>query len=137
MAYTPKQWVCGEKITADGLNNIEEGVQEALVGGGASIPKVNITITYGATTTATIDKTYDELIALCGDNVSVVCLVSRTITNGGNLTSEFLGVISHDAVIINDPMFDYATNKFTGFKQTTVHVNQDDSVTFSERTLAI
>ena len=30
MAYTPKQWVCGETITADGLNNIEEGVQEAL-----------------------------------------------------------------------------------------------------------
>lgn len=30
MAYTPKQWVCGETITADGLNNIEEGIQEAL-----------------------------------------------------------------------------------------------------------
>ena len=30
MAYTPKTWVCGETITADGLNNIEEGVQEAL-----------------------------------------------------------------------------------------------------------
>lgn len=30
MAYSPKTWVCGETITADGLNNIEEGVQEAL-----------------------------------------------------------------------------------------------------------
>lgn len=30
MAYTPKTWVCGETITADGLNNIEEGIQDAL-----------------------------------------------------------------------------------------------------------
>ena len=33
MAYTPKQWVCGETITADGLNNMEEGIQEALQSG--------------------------------------------------------------------------------------------------------
>lgn len=30
MSYEPKEWVSGEVITADGLNNIEEGVQEAL-----------------------------------------------------------------------------------------------------------
>lgn len=30
MAYEPKTWVCGETITADGLNNIEDGIQEAL-----------------------------------------------------------------------------------------------------------
>ena len=30
MAYTPKHWVCGETITDVGLNNIEEGIQEAL-----------------------------------------------------------------------------------------------------------
>lgn len=30
MAYEPKEWVCGEYVTADGLNNLEEGVQEAL-----------------------------------------------------------------------------------------------------------
>lgn len=37
MAYEPKEWVCGETITADGLNNLEEGIQEALecCGGGA------------------------------------------------------------------------------------------------------
>lgn len=38
MAYEPKEWVCGETITADGLNNLEEGVQEALdcCGGGGA-----------------------------------------------------------------------------------------------------
>lgn len=30
MAYTPKTWVCGESITDGGLNNMEEGIQEAL-----------------------------------------------------------------------------------------------------------
>lgn len=30
MAYEPKEWVCSETITADALNNIEAGVQEAL-----------------------------------------------------------------------------------------------------------
>lgn len=36
MAYIPKEWICGEVITADGLNNLEAGVQEALecCGGG-------------------------------------------------------------------------------------------------------
>lgn len=30
MAYTPREWSCGDKITADSLNNIEDGIQEAL-----------------------------------------------------------------------------------------------------------
>lgn len=25
MSYTPKEWVCGETITADALNNLEGG----------------------------------------------------------------------------------------------------------------
>lgn len=33
MAYTPKTWVCGEVINADSLNNMEEGIQEALQSG--------------------------------------------------------------------------------------------------------
>lgn len=39
MAYTPKTWQCGETITADGLNNIEDGIQEALecCGGGTIV----------------------------------------------------------------------------------------------------
>lgn len=30
MAYTPTEWNCGDTITADKMNNLEEGVQEAL-----------------------------------------------------------------------------------------------------------
>lgn len=44
MAYTSKTWSCGEKITADGLNNLESGVQEALecCGGGTEPLVVNV-----------------------------------------------------------------------------------------------
>ena len=34
MAYTPKTWECGETITADALNHIEQGIAEASSGGG-------------------------------------------------------------------------------------------------------
>lgn len=30
MAYEPTNWVCGDVVTADKLNNMEEGIQEAL-----------------------------------------------------------------------------------------------------------
>lgn len=36
MAYEPNNWACGDTITAEKLNNLESGVQEALgcCGGG-------------------------------------------------------------------------------------------------------
>lgn len=42
MSYEPKKWVSGETITANGLNNLEEGIQEALdcCGGGGSEPLI-------------------------------------------------------------------------------------------------
>lgn len=40
MAYTPKTWTCGETITDTGLNNIEEGIQEALDCCGGGLPDV-------------------------------------------------------------------------------------------------
>lgn len=33
MAYEPKTWVCGEKITADDLNHMEQGIANAGGGG--------------------------------------------------------------------------------------------------------
>lgn len=32
--YEPHAWECGETITADAMNNLETGVQEALASGG-------------------------------------------------------------------------------------------------------
>ena len=60
MAYEPKEWVCGETITADGLNNLEEGVQEALdcCGGGGdcgySCTETQETVFEGSLTTSSM-----------------------------------------------------------------------------------
>lgn len=37
MAYTKKTWECDDVITAEALNNLENGVEEALQGGGWSV----------------------------------------------------------------------------------------------------
>lgn len=36
MAYEKHEWECGETITADKMNNLENGIEEALQGGSAS-----------------------------------------------------------------------------------------------------
>ena len=63
MAYEPKEWVCGETITADGLNNLEEGIQEALdcCGGGAMIVGVSEEICEGDQVRMVLDKTWNEI----------------------------------------------------------------------------
>lgn len=55
MAYTPKTWECGETITADALNHLEQGVASA--GGGAEPLIVNCT----STVPQTLDKTWQEI----------------------------------------------------------------------------
>ena len=37
MAYEPKTWECGEVVTADALNNMEQGIADASSGGGIEI----------------------------------------------------------------------------------------------------
>lgn len=36
MAYTKKTWECGETITADALNRMEDGIEEAIQSGGGT-----------------------------------------------------------------------------------------------------
>lgn len=43
MAYEPKEWVCGETITADALNHIEQGLADCC-GGGTDHPILIVTI---------------------------------------------------------------------------------------------
>ena len=53
MAYTPTEWKSGDVITAEKLNNIEEGVQN-----GNNI----FVITFAPNSPYTTDKTFEELI---------------------------------------------------------------------------
>lgn len=43
MAYEPKEWVCGETITADALNHIESGIEEC-----ADHPILVVTVARGS-----------------------------------------------------------------------------------------
>lgn len=56
MNYEPKTWACGDTITADDLNHIEQGVAEA--DGGA--PFV-VTVRTDENNNATADKTFEEI----------------------------------------------------------------------------
>lgn len=89
MSYTPKQWVCGETITADGLNNIEEGIQDALecCESGGSLP------------TVTTDDDDKVLAVVNGEwdkaelDLGYRCITQRQIVTcfNGNLVAEAIG----------------------------------------------
>lgn len=79
MAYEPKEWACGDVVTADALNHIEQGIAEA-GGGGASLV-IQFTQKAGAPTTETIAG---------GEQYTFECEATKTfdevyeyITNGG------------------------------------------------------
>ena len=62
MAYEKKTWETGEVITADGLNHIEDGVQEALASGGSDVLVTHITTDITASTEQIDgDMTYTEI----------------------------------------------------------------------------
>lgn len=87
MAYTRKTWECGDIVTAEALNNLEGGVEEALecCGSGGSEPLlVEIEIerkdtgaghTYVVTNTS-INKTNTEIIDALQSNKLVLAEIS-------------------------------------------------------------
>ena len=74
MAYEPKTWECGETITADALNHIEQGIAQS---GGGSEPLILTSHIeqQGTRTCSVLDHTYNEIkaaleagrLVLCGD----------------------------------------------------------------------
>lgn len=63
MAYTKKTWECGETITADALNRMEDGIEEALQSGGGtagySCTETKTLLTEETVTTA-VDPEYPD-----------------------------------------------------------------------------
>ena len=54
MSYTPTTWANGDTITAEKMNNIEQGVVDASSGGGVLVVNED-------TTTRTLDKTWQQI----------------------------------------------------------------------------
>lgn len=70
MAYTPTNWECGDVVTAEKLNKLEEAVEDLSIaidgeGGGSEPLVVGITIEAdtpsAGQTTYTLDKTWQEI----------------------------------------------------------------------------
>ena len=61
MAYEPKAWECGDVITAEDLNHLEQGVANA--GGGSAPLVVNVEWTTDEhnNDVGTLDKTWQEI----------------------------------------------------------------------------
>ena len=63
MSYTPTEWNCGDTITADKMNKIEQGIADCC-GGGAEPLEVTIRAIYDEAediTTYTSDMTYEDI----------------------------------------------------------------------------
>ena len=111
MAYEPKEWVCGETITAEGLNNLEEGVQEALDCCGGTTENevftVNVAIDTSVTPSdalipTTADKTFAEIkeayeagkvIKIYGTETHNSTMIRELNTGYNEMNGELVGVI--------------------------------------------
>ena len=74
MSYNKHTWTNGEIITAEKMNNIEEGIAEieqGESGGGSEVLEVNLTIDV-STGTITADKTWQEIHDACPNVISYV-----------------------------------------------------------------
>ena len=72
MAYTPTEWKSGDVITAEKLNNMEEGIEDK---SHIKLPLVHINITYGPTTTYECLETFEQLKQLQPDSPDFLVIV--------------------------------------------------------------
>ena len=79
MAYTPKTWACGDTITAEELNRMEEGISSASGGDGI----FTFTITSPSYQTWTCDKSYDDI----ADALDAYKIVIGTALEGSNFAT--------------------------------------------------
>ena len=67
MAYTKQNWECGDLITADKMNHIEDGIEDASSGGSEQIVVINFTSEWNSETQDydySMDKTCEEVRSL-------------------------------------------------------------------------
>ena len=80
MAYEPKEWVCGETITAEALNHLEQGLADCCGGGEHPIEIANLNA-YRASSSedyeVTSDKTFAELVEAYEDGAVIVLRVKE------------------------------------------------------------
>lgn len=71
MAYEKQTWSCGESITAEKLNHMEEGIESASQGGGGDNEAVYVQMRGTDSHTYTSDHTVGEIQALMDEGKAV------------------------------------------------------------------
>lgn len=122
MAYVKQNWQCEDLITADKLNHMEDGIENA--GSSASVAVVHIT---GEDPSYSADMTCEEMIAV--------------IENGGMLFAEMygayyplIGYSSSQATRLIMPLlvFELISVNQNGVSAETIKINSDCSITYDE-----
>ena len=103
MAYEPKTWACGDTITADDLNHIEQGIAEA---GGAPFV-VNFTDESGSWVA---DKTWNDAKQAIENGIPVIGMVKKS---GTPFTEYYTMPLLHKMNVMtgNFISISYANNK--------------------------
>ena len=92
MAYEPKEWVCGETITADALNHMEQGIADTSQS--QMVVKLLAQVdAYGFST----DKSFSEVAEFVGNgNYNVVLVPGSNGIAGGQVFT--LSCVNYDYV---------------------------------------
>lgn len=96
MAYEKHTWSCGETVTADLLNHMEDGIAEGAQNG-IVIAKLTLT----SETTAMCSLSHDEIVSLTESNVPVLVTWSYqpegapfVVESGSHLVDVATGLVS-------------------------------------------
>ena len=112
MAYEKKTWVCGETITADGLNNIENGIEDALDCCGR-LPEV--TTDDDGDVLTVVDGSWEKAEPgySCSEGAILILEESVTTINDGNYAAGFLqtAVSGYDSIIVTVDGTEYTCAK--------------------------
>lgn len=96
MSYEKHTWETGEVITAEKLNNIENGIDKV------GLPIIKLAFTYEATTTITCETGYSAMREYLINSASTPIILDRYISNASQHYYEFatLGLGSGNDLII-------------------------------------
>lgn len=126
MAYEPREWSCGDKITTDALNHIEQGI--ANTGDGSDIMYVNYN-----DSTQTVDKTFNEIVQAVEDGREVIVTLEY-----GDVKSYLRLCDSESASVVfslSSPdmrVDEYDVDYLYGMRFTAVRIQSDNTVHYVE-----
>lgn len=102
MAYNKYTWKSGDVISSARLNNIEDGIEEAMSSGGG-VMIINVTLKDGEGYVA--DKTYDEIEAAIDGDQTVIVKYQPEVTGGLPVTETDYLTLKYTTLFRDDKRF--------------------------------